>query len=317
MRMIGHVNGDAQARNFQDFLLVQGIDNQVESDKDGSWSVWVHSEEDLDRAKAMLAQFQANPSDVKFQNNERAADEIRDQRRQEQVKYEKRIKERRHLFRPMTAYSFGPVTFILIFISVAVFVRSKFGYNLPAVNGLRISDVDLTGIYSVSIFRAFFARVSNFHLLLPEIRHGEIWRLITPIFMHADFMHIFFNMYVLFDFGSMIEGRQNSLTFIILVLLFAAASNFAQYMVIGPGFLGMSGVNYGLFGYIWLRGKLDPGSGLYVSPSTVTIMIIWFFVCLVGFYGMIANTAHAVGLLTGIAWGAISGFWRGGKKRNG
>ena len=65
----------------------------------------------------------------------------------------------------------------------------------------------------------------------------------------------------------------------------------------------MSGVVYGLLGYIWMRGKFDPGSGLYLHPSTVTMMIIWFFACFTPIIPNVANAAHAAGLVIGIAWG--------------
>ena len=114
---------------------------------------------------------------------------------------------------------------------------------------------------------------------LPEILHGQLWRLVTPIFIHFGVLHIFFNMLWLRDLGSMIEGRQSSWLLAVLVLVIAACSNLAQFCFGGPMFGGMSGVVYGLLGYIWMRGKFDPGSGLYLHPSTVTMMIIWFFAC--------------------------------------
>ena len=69
---------------------------------------------------------------------------------------------------------------------------------------------------------------------------------------------------------------------------------------------GMSGVVYGLLGYAWMKGRFDPGSGLLLHPQTVAMMLIWFFLCLTGLMGNIANTAHAVGLVLGIAWGYAS-----------
>ena len=305
MRMIGHLNGEAQARNFRDFLFVQGIDNQIENDKDGNWSVWVHSEEDLDRAKMMLAEFQANPADAKFQNHGQTAEELREQRREEQAAYEKRVKQRRHLFRPFTAYGFGPVSFIMIFISVVVFV-GQMTREQEVDNALKLTRFDIKNADDLSIWQGLRARITNIHEILPEIRSGKVWRLITPIFLHFGIMHIFFNMLWLRDLGSMVEGRQGSAWFVVLAVVFAVISNLTQYFFAGGDFGGMSGVVYGLIGYIWIRGKLDPGSGLYLHATTVTMMIIWFFVCLVGIMGPIANAAHAAGLLTGMAWGAIS-----------
>ena len=171
-----------------------------------------------------------------------------------------------------------------------VFLLSGYGYKDETIRGLFITDftggvVDRT---------------------LPEIRHGELWRLLTPIFIHFGPVHILCNMLWLRDLGSMIEGRQSSWHLAALVLAFAACSNFAQFYVSGPAFGGMSGVVYGLLGYIWIRGKRDPGSGLYLHPSTVLMMIVWFFACYSGFIGRVANTAHAVGLGLGMAWGYLS-----------
>jgi len=109
------------------------------------------------------------------------------------------------------------------------------------------------------------------------------------------------------DLGSMIEARQTSLQLALLVLFVAASSNVMQFYIGGaPNFGGMSGVVYGLLGYVWLRGKFDPGSGLFLHSATVTMMIVWFFVCLLGLIPHIANTAHAVGLVVGMSWGYLS-----------
>src|SRR4029077_17402348 len=64
---------------------------------------------------------------------------------------------------------------------------------------------------------------------LPEIRHGQIWRLVTPMLIHFGALHILFNMLWLRDLGSMIEGRQSSWLLGLLVLVVAACSNLAQF----------------------------------------------------------------------------------------
>ena len=141
---------------------------------------------------------------------------------------------------------------------------------------------------------------------LAEVRHGQVWRLLTPIFIHMNVLHILFNMLWLRDLGSMIEGRQGSLRLLLLVVVIAAVSNVGQFYGGGPHFGGMSGVVYGLLGYVWMRGKYDAGSGLFLHPTTVTMMLIWFFLCLLRFIPNVANWAHGLGLVLGIAWGYLS-----------
>jgi GlpG protein len=104
----------------------------------------------------------------------------------------------------------------------------------------------------------------------------------------------------------MIEGRQSWRMLAVLVLVIAVGSNLAQFFYAGPVFGGMSGVVYGLLGYIWMRGKFDPGSGLYLHPTTVTMMIIWFLACFTPFIPHVANGTHAAGLVIGLAWGYLS-----------
>jgi GlpG protein len=112
-------------------------------------------------------------------------------------------------------------------------------------------------------------------------------------------------MLCLKDLGTLIEARQSTGQMAALVLLIGVLSNIGQYFFGGPGFGGMSGVIYGLFGYIWIRGKCDPTSGLFVDPRNVMMMIVWFFLCLFQIIPHVANTAHAVGLVMGVVWGAL------------
>ena len=114
------------------------------------------------------------------------------------------------------------------------------------------------------------------------------------------------------ELGSKIEERMGGLRLLLMVALFAFASNLTQYFLIGGGvpnssveFGGMSGVNYALLGFIWSRGKLDPRSGLFVQPWTIGMMGIWFFACLIGFLGPAVIASNISGLVFGAAWGFL------------
>ena len=75
---------------------------------------------------------------------------------------------------------------------------------------------------------------------MPEICHGEIWRLFTPIFIRFGITHLLVNSIWIFIFGTLIEKRQSVWVLILLVLGVAVLSNLAQYMVRGPAFGAMS-----------------------------------------------------------------------------
>lgn len=297
MRLIGHLESESHARTFGDYLYVQGIHNQLELQKGEGWAVWVNDEDKLEQATKFLAGFRQNPGDPKYVADARSAVQLRAQEQKGQAEYRKKVRTRGQLFRSMASYGFGPLTFLLIAASIAVFILSRFGEQLEPIRGLLISEMGGN---------------RNWGLMLPEVRHGEFWRLFTPVLIHFGWLHIFFNMLWLRDLGSMIESRQSTLHLAALVLVIGACSDFGQYYVSGPIFGGMSGVVYGLLGYIWIRGKFDPASGLYLHPSTVNMMLIWFVLCYTNLLGLVAvaNTAHAVGLALGVIWGYLSSLGR-------
>jgi GlpG protein len=287
MRLIGHLADEPGARTFGDYLFVQGIENHVEFEKDHGWAVWINDEDKLEQAANLLQGFRLNPADQRYAKQAKAAAEKRAEEERKNEAFRKRIMDGSKVFRPVVGYGLGAVSLVLIFISVGVFVLSKFGKEPEALASLFILDplVHRGGLY--------------------EILHGQVWRLFTPIFIHFDILHILFNMLWLRDLGSMIEARQRSWFFILLVLTLAAVSNLAQYFVSGPVFGGMSGVVYGLLGYVWMRAKFDPSSGFFVHPTTITIMLIWLVVCYTGWLGPVANTAHTAGLIAGGLWGYL------------
>jgi GlpG protein len=88
--------------------------------------------------------------------------------------------------------------------------------------------------------------------------------------------------------------------------MIAMISNIAEYAyTANPVFGGMSGVVYGLFGYVWMKVQFDPRSGFVLDPVTVVVMIGWLFLCMTGYLGNIANAAHVAGLLAGMAFGYL------------
>jgi GlpG protein len=158
---------------------------------------------------------------------------------------------------------------------------------------------------------------------LEAVGRGEVWRLVTPIFLHMGPWHLLVNMALFYRLGGMIEGRRGSLRFGLLVLLAAVLSNFSQFYIPSladplrayAGFGGMSGVVYALFGYVWMKSRYEPSAELYVHPNTVVLMMLWLVVCSLGFIDGIANWAHGIGLAVGLAIGIAPYAWRRSLKR--
>jgi GlpG protein len=135
---------------------------------------------------------------------------------------------------------------------------------------------------------------------LYEVSHGQIWRLITPIFIHLSILHILFNMLWFKDLGYLIENAFGKNDLLILIGISGVVSNLFQYCVSGPEFGGMSGVLYGMLGFVWVYKKLNHDFEYALPMRDIGIMVGWLLACLTGFLGPIANTAHAGGLFVGM-----------------
>lgn len=292
--MIGHLDAEKHARRFGDFLYLRGIENEVEPES-GAWSIWICDEEEVEEARALLDKFQSDPDHAEFRVDSDKIQKRKEKEAKEHEAYRKRVHDGRQLLNRFGSYGAGPFTSLLIAGCVLVALISQFGSNTDALLPFFITKYQATG-----------GGVSA----LPEIRHGEVWRIFTPMLIHFGLMHLFFNMLWLFHLGSMIESRQGTWFLVPLILSIAGVSNLAQFFVSGPAFGGMSGVVFGLFGYIWTKTKFDPHSGYFLDQMTVVLMVVWFFLCLTGFVGAIANVVHAVGLGLGMLWGFLNSQFR-------
>ncbi|MEC9093529.1 MAG: rhomboid family intramembrane serine protease [Planctomycetota bacterium] len=153
------------------------------------------------------------------------------------------------------------------------------------------------------------------NIKLTNIYQGQFWRLFTPMFIHFGLLHILFNMMWLNALGGQFENRLGTTRFGVFVLTAAVVSGFIQQMMPenmqGTGALticgGMSGVNYALAGFIWMKSLYEPRSGFFLSPVSIFILILWMFM---GIFdggralGM-ANWAHGAGFVFGLVCGYL------------
>ncbi|WP_163575439.1 rhomboid family intramembrane serine protease [Halomonas faecis] len=137
---------------------------------------------------------------------------------------------------------------------------------------------------------------------------GQIWRPLSPAFLHFGWMHLIFNMLWLWYFGRQVEALHGSLRMLGVLLIAGIGANLAQYATGTVLFGGMSGVDFALLGYVWLMSRRVPASGFFVPQMLVVFMLGWMVFTMtdaasvVGF-GNVANEAHLGGLVVGLAMG--------------
>lgn len=215
-------------------------------------------------------------------------------------------KEYRKNFREVTDLWAGmrfrrrPLTLALVFVSVVIFILGQTSRRMmfQIENTLMITAVHLDPLRG---------EVDDG---LSRIYSGEVWHLVTPIFLHFGLLHILFNSWAITLEGTMIETVRGTLRLAILVLVSAVLSNLGQYIFMDRYsvdglhlFGGLSGVGYALFGYLWMKGQYEPEQGMILHPNTISTMLLWLVLCMTGLLGPIANAAHVVGLVVGIAFG--------------
>jgi GlpG protein len=299
LRQIGTLPKGFDPKVFADYLLSLGIQSRADDQPEG-WQLWIYNEDHFTRARDELQLYVSAPDAPQYREAVRAAEAVR--RKQEQIDRQFRKNDRRVAdLWAHPGFRRRPLTMGLVAVCVIVFLlqQSKWGFAVEE-----------------KLFFASYYQDARGHIDdgLSGLRQGEIWRLVTPIFLHSrsNILHILFNMSCLSYFGTLIEVRRGTLRLAGLVLISAIISNAGQFMWMertDPGelhyFLGFSGVGYALFGYIWMKGLYEPEQGMIIHPNNVNIMLGWLVLCMTGLLGPIANAAHVVGMAVGMVLGVL------------
>ena len=313
MRCIGSLPDSALARRFGDYLVSEGVPNQVEENSAGRWDVWVINDDQLDEARGELARFEAEPAAARYDGVSAEARRIRSAEQERAERLRRNYTDVRTQW--ARAGAMPAVTLVLICLALVVAAGTKLGDGAtPMLNWLLFAPFDQAVEIATEDRRsAFTGDDVDFSggNMFGAILAGQVWRLITPIFIHFGPLHLVFNLYWVFHFGRMIEGRKGSLFFSLLVFAAALLGNLgeAAWVELSPlndgfryaAFGGLSGVVYGLFGYAWLTGRRRPHEQIGVDPQTALILFAWLILCMTGLLGSIANAAHVAGLLSGLA----------------
>lgn len=300
--MLTRMNDESRARRFGDYLLTRNIDAEVESAGDG-WMIWVIDDDDMPLAQEELRSFEQNPNHARYEGAHRDAQRVRVRQAQQQQRLSRNYVDVRTRW-AQRGRGRLPVTLALIGGSVLVALLTGAMMGLEPGDPLPRAAVWL--MFSPAPGRMGFEAILS----------GQVWRLITPIFIHFGIIHLFFNMLWTADLGSQIERRRGGWRLAALVVGSAVVSNVLEHLFdLGldvPGIVqfapgssfagGMSGVVYALFGFVWMRSRYAPEQGMGVSQQVVIILMVWLVICMIGWMP-IANMAHFSGLAVGLLAG--------------
>lgn len=327
MRLIGKIVDKTHAERFASYLLTRSVETHCEQSGD-HWELWIRDEDKIEAAKKELELFRNNPNGAVYRDAVEAAELIVRQK----SKHEKQVRKQQV---QMTGgrwnapvHRVAPLTVTLVVITFVVALMTNFGYDYDgfAMRALALSSLtqaQLTEEYQHAEVREngdYSVRLRMYSLM-----HFEIWRAVTPIFIHFGGWHFIFNMFWLVFLGRQIEMQYGPWWLMILVVLVAVPSNIAGALMperlegIAMSFTntcavllagGMSGVVYGLFGYVLIKMLFDDRSGLFISTGNCILMIVWLFACMTDAFqnalGMnVNNWAHGIGLLVGLAIGYL------------
>lgn len=177
----------------------------------------------------------------------------------------------------------------------------------------------ILGINLAVFIGMVLAGVSPSDPKIPELIHwganfgpltlsGQWWRLVSAMFLHIGFLHIAFNMWCLWDLGTLAESLYGRWTFASIYMLTGVASSLTSlWWHPRTVSAGASGAIFGIAGALIASFKL----GEFALPSAAIQGVMRSVLVFAGYnlvFGAISsrtdNAAHIGGLVSGLLLGA-------------
>ncbi len=183
--------------------------------------------------------------------------------------------------------------------------------------------------FSEPVLVAYGAKLNS---LINE--QHQLWRFVTPMFVHVNLPHVLVNMYSLWVVGPYVEKLYGSGKFIVFWVLTGVAGVVASYLTVRPGLsvgpgrfifkisdvpsAGASGALFGLVGVLFVFGikfrhELPEGFKRAFGTGMLPIILINLFIGYLG-RGFIDNAAHLGGLTSGAMLALVVDYRRPGEK---
>ena len=241
----------------------------LDDDKNGNLSLFVKNLNDLKTNPAIISVF---PSIVDKTNHDekgmellfKITDDINHINEKKNKKMDKIFSSKKPI-----------ITYILIALCIIMFIVSGFGYKTD----------------TLVLFGANYG---------PLVKHGEIYRLITCMFLHAGIVHLGLNMYSLFIVGPRLEDFFGKWKYLLIYLISGISASLLSIGLNGDVVsVGASGAIFGLFGALLYfgytyRGYIATIIRSQIVPIVLYNLLIGFFIPGIDMWG------HVGGLIGGV-----------------
>lgn len=263
MQLLITFSNQRAAQAFVDYMATQGVGIEVKVNNN-QFELWLADESQLNHTLQELERFLANPTDRRYSEASWHSGSTNASIQYQRNNYWQSVRDKA-----------GWLTLSVMALCVIVYLLMQ-----------------ILGTRQIMVWLAFPADAAQY---------GEIWRWLTPAFVHFSITHISFNLILWWYIGGPIEQRLGVKKLLQILLIAAVASNYMQAFFSDNNFGGLSGVVYALVGYAWLLGERTPQRGVGLERSLMIVSVVWLFVGYFDILGIsIANAAHLTGLVVGL-----------------
>jgi len=163
--------------------------------------------------------------------------------------------------------------------------------------------------------------IGNYVVMTKPIFNSRYWTIVSAMFAHAGFSHIFFNMLNLYFFGTLCLRLMETKWFLLVYIVGGIVGNL-MFLLIGPVYsvvLGASGAVFALGGVLAImRPKVRVALYFFIPMPLWAAILICFVIT--AFVAGIAWQAHLGGLIVGLIFGFLlrrreQRMWRTGYYR--
>jgi rhomboid protease GluP len=167
------------------------------------------------------------------------------------------------------------MAFTILIFGLQSISQLMLGYDLPLLMGMKLN---------------------------PAIREGELWRLVTPIFLHVGLVHLGVNMYSLYALGPAVEQFFRSGRMLFLYMVSGVSGVIFSLAFSAAPSVGASGAIFGLLGalgtFFFLHRRIfGPAARLHFRQIAMVAVLN----LALGLSPGIDNWGHVGGLLAGVA----------------